>query len=232
VALKGVWTASGTGASHVTATITAAVGDVIHVVGGNGGGTAGVTVGAPTSTLAGAVVHNLQSNTAASNCAGGAWSIDGFTGGTGTVTVPQSSSTEDMSFLVIQESSATAATAVRSAKSTGSSRTASYTPSQAGSRIIYAVYDWSQGTLVAETPTSSTHNTSTPGPQAVPFTYSPLGLYSAWEDTLDAQASTGATTYGITGTGTGPYTIFVVEIQQTGAAAAIPPILVMPPRRP
>lgn len=222
--------AAATGASITSASLTLAVGDVV-VFGSEGeGGTVGNTYNAPSTTLtvSGGSITQLQLHAASSDCEGGLWTFTVGSGTTtGTVTVNPSNSATRHNLFVGVWRNGTQPTVGRSTISTGSGRTVSYTPSQADSAILWMQADWAAAAVQSATPTPTTHTAGSPGPSAVPQSALVTGFYTWYASELDDQTSAGAVSYGIGGTGTGPFTILVAEIQGTGGAVATPPELVM-----
>lgn len=220
-----------TAASIVSSSLTVQSGDVVTFTAVGEGAANGNSFGTPTSTITNSGITNLKLHAAASDTEAGIWTFTATASGSGTVTVPHTGTVQRATLSVWVHRGGTAPTAARSALGTGSGRTVSYTASQADSAIVWALGDWSAAATVAETPTSTTHSSASPGPTAMPQSAQVATFYTQNSAVLDDQTSTSAASYGIGGTGTGPFTIVVAEIQGTGAAAALPPIIVMPPRR-
>ena len=215
----------GGNASVTSPTLNVQGGDVITVIGIGPGGTIADAFVTPTTTIP--IVGGstqLQSHSADNDCQGAAWSylVSGALGSaqSGTVTVGVSTtSNNSFHFVVIIERGGQQPTVARSALQAGSSRTMSYTPSQANSSIVWAVGDWAAGTIQVVTPTSTSHTTSAPGPTALPQSAILAGQYTENTAIIDDAGAVAAVSYGISGTGTGPFTIIVVET----AGPPIPP---------
>jgi hypothetical protein len=203
------------------------VGDIVTVLAGNEGNTNGDAISSVTTTFTNGGITSLQNHPAASNCGGAAYTFTITAAGSGTVTVTQTGALLHMDAVILVHRGGVAATVTRSAIQMGSSRTLAYTASQADSALAWAVFDWAAAATVAATPTATTHTTSTPGPSALPAAAQLNPNYTYYDELLDDQTSTASTGYGIGGSGTGPFTIVVVEIQGTGGAVATPPELIM-----
>jgi hypothetical protein len=101
----------------------------------------------------------------------------------------------------------------------GSGRTVSRTNSAADSAVIWAIGDWGAGTTQTPTPTPTTTDKSS---QMSPY-------YTAYLFDLTDQASAGAVSYGLTGSGGGPYNIAACEVKGAagGGSSAPPPMSMM-----
>jgi hypothetical protein len=181
----------------------------------------GVSVTRMNETLG---VTQLKLHAAASDPVAGCWTFTVTANGSGTVTVPITTTVtgNNTALTVWVHRGGTAATVARSALGTGTSRTLSYTASQADSAIVWAVADWAAAAVQTPTPASTAHTAASPGPTAVPASGTVASAYTWNSAVLDDQTSVAATSYGIGGTGTGPFVILVVEIQGSGAAVARP----------
>jgi hypothetical protein len=213
---------TGTGSSHVTPSLSVLSGDVVTILAVSEGASAGNTFVAPTTTLSNGGVTQLQLHAAASNCAGGAWTFTVSADGSGTVTLAQNSGvTGNFALMVLVHRGATAATAARSAIAFSTTRTLAYTPSQADSAIAWVVGDWAAASVQTIVPTSTSHSTSTPGPSALPQSAKVGTNYTEYAALLDDQTSTASNNYGIGGSGSGPFTIVVAEIQGTASGTDV-----------
>lgn len=198
------------------------VGDVVTVLAAGEGTINGANFNAPTTTLSNSGISQLQLHPTNNDCQAGAWTFTVASGTTtGTISVAMGSGSDNIVLFVAVERGGVQPTAVRSALGTGSGRTVSYTPSQADSALIWIVADWSAPVAVAPTPTPTTHTSGSPGPSALPGATQFSPHFTHYEDLLDDQTGTGAVGYGIGGSGTGPFTIIVVEVQGTGGT---PPV--------
>src|SRR5512146_2931512 len=92
-----------------------------------------------------------------------------------------------------------------------STRTKAYTVAQADSAICWGVFDWA-----AENPLQ----TITPTPTNTDERTRLAGQYDAYAADLTDQSNTGSVSYGITNTGSGPFSIVIVEIRGTASATA------------
>lgn len=219
------------GTTVTSSSLTVQTNDVVTFTAIGEGASAGASFGTPTSTITNSGITNLKLHASASDPEGGIWTMTVTGAGSGTVSVPHTGTGLRCALTVFVHRGGTAPTAARSALGTGSSRTVSYTASQVDSAIVWAVGDWAAAAVQTPTPTSTTHGAAAPGPTAMPQGTTVAGAYTQNSAVLDDQTSVAAVSYGVGGTGTGPFTIVVAEIQGTGGAVAIPPIIVMPPRR-
>jgi hypothetical protein len=185
---------------------------------------------APTTTGAGLTFAQQQQHTSASNCGAGLWTAVAASGSSGTFTIKNPSSVAStrvaLAVFVWRGSAGVGA----SAQSATSTRTLALTPTGgADASILWAVFDWAAAAAQTATPTATTHSTAAPGPQASPQALLVTGKYTYYIEELDDQVSTGAVSYGIGGTGTGPFTIIALEVKAGGAvAAAIPSVFMAP----
>jgi hypothetical protein len=194
----------GIGGSITSSSVTVQTGDVVTFTAVSEGSTSGNSYGSPTTTITNSGVTQLKLHAAASDPVAGCWTFTVTANGSGTVTVPITTTVtgNNTALTVWVHRGGTAATVARSALGTGTSRTLSYTASQADSAIVWAVADWAAAAVQTPTPVASAYT---------------------WNSAvLDDQTSVAATSYGIGGTGTGPFVILVVEIQGSGAAVARP----------
>lgn len=209
-----------------SSSISLQAGDIVTVIVIGAGGVTGnswPTTGC-TTTFANGGITSLQNHTAASNCQAAAWTFTVSTTASGTVTTTQTSGQSDYNVLrVFAHRAGVAPTVARSTQGASSSRTVNYTASQADSAICWGVGDWSASAVQAVTPTSTTHSLGTPGPSSMPASGSVATQYTDNTAVLDDQTLTSAVAYGIGGTGTGPFTVIVVEVQGTGGAVASTP---------
>ncbi|MGZ4519097.1 MAG: hypothetical protein ACXVXP_05905 [Mycobacteriaceae bacterium] len=210
--------------------VTVQTGDVVTVLCGDEGNST-ESFNTPVTTISNSGITLLQSHPASSNCAGGAWTFTVTANGSGTVTSQCTQAGINQVIAVFVDRGGTAATAARSALSAGSGRTVAYTASQADSALHWMVLDWAAATAQTPVPTSTSHTTTTPGPAATPQSATVASIYTENVATLDDQPSTASTGYGIGGTGTGPFTIIVVEVQGAGGAPATKPFVSHPARR-
>jgi hypothetical protein len=214
----------GIGGSITSSSVTVQTGDVVTFTAVSEGSTSGNSYGSPTTTITNSGVTQLKLHAAASDPVAGCWTFTVTANGSGTVTVPITTTVtgNNTALTVWVHRGGTAATVARSALGTGTSRTLSYTASQADSAIVWAVADWAAAAVQTPTPASTAHTAASPGPTAVPASGTVASAYTWNSAVLDDQTSVAATSYGIGGTGTGPFVILVVEIQGSGAAVARP----------
>lgn len=210
-------------------------GDIVVVLAMGEGANSGDTWSAPTTTFANGGVTQLQLHAASSNnCNGGAWTFTVSTTGSGTVSIVQTqgaAGTKVQTVAVLAYRGGVAPTSARSAQQAGSGRTISYTASQADSAMCYIIGDWAAAAVQTPSP-SSAHTSASPGPTATPYSLASGTAMTGYAVVYDDQTLTTAQTYGIGGSGTGPFTIVVVEVQGTGGSAAAPRVTHAPTRIP
>lgn len=88
-------------------------------------------------------------------------------------------------------------------------RTVSLTPTQADSAIVWTVADFAAAAVQSPAPT----------PTNADVAIKVSTNYTAYADELTDQVSSGAVSYGIGGSGTGPFSIGVIEINGTAGGA-------------
>jgi hypothetical protein len=219
--LVAAYSANSAGNSRVTSSLSLQSGDIVVVCGVSEGATAGDSFNAPTTTFATGGITQLQLHAAASNSAAAAWTFTVSTTASGTVTLTQSGAVAGNAQLTVTAwRGGVAPTVARSSWAASATRTLSYTSSQANSGMTWIVGDWAAIAAQALAPTSTTHSSASPGPTAMPQSSVVGTSYTQYAAVLDDQALTSAVGYGIGGTGTGPFSIIVVEVQGTGGAAA------------
>jgi hypothetical protein len=210
------------GASLSTPTSVSWLADdvVVLIAGTEGGGSESWAV--PTTTGTGLTIAQQQLHASASNCGAGCWGTVASAGSSGTFGIkqPATGTAEHvmLAALVFRGSAGVGSSNVAAS----SSRTLSLTPTGADGAIVWGVFDWGANAVVAATPTATTHSTSSPGPQAEPQALLVSPHYTYYFEELDDQTSAGAVSYGIGGSGTGPYTIIAVEVKAAGGGAAAP----------
>lgn len=221
--LVAAYTATFVATTGTSSSLSLQSGDIVLVFGVNEGGNSGDAISTPTTTFANGGITLLQTHSAASNCAAGAWTFTVSTTASGTVSGGSSATSTHWALSVFAYRAGVAPTVARSAQAVNSTRTMNYTPSQADSAIAWVLGDWAAGNVAAVVPTPTSHTNVAPGPTAMPESSANGTFYSQYAQVLDDQASTSAVAYGIGGTGTGPFTIIAVEVQGTGGAAPVTP---------
>ena len=78
------------------------------------------------------------------------------------------------------------------------------------------MFDWAAVATVAFSPAATTHGSGAPGPTASPRPRRSARKFTYYLGELDDQTSAGAVSYGIGGTGTGPFTIVAIEAKSAG----------------
>jgi hypothetical protein len=220
--LVAAYSANVAATANASTSMTLQANDIVTVLAVDEGATAGETLSLAT-TFSNAGISTLQSHPSGSDCAVYAWTFTVSLAASGTVTVTESNPNKNQRMGVFAHRAGGAPIVARSTLGTGSSRTANYTPSQADSAIVWVVGDWAAAAVQTMSPTPTSHTSAAPGPTAMPASSSIASIYTGYVGVLDDQTSTGTVAYGLTGTGTGPFSIIVVEIQGTGGAAAVPP---------
>src|SRR4051812_42345987 len=155
----------GSATTHTSAAFAFQTGDVVVITAVNEGASLNDSYSLPTTTLAGQTITQLQLHLANNDPAAGAWKFTASanSGTTDTVTVALSPAVARnfvLTVLVYRNSAGTGSSAL----GTGSARTLAYTATQADSAIHWIVGDWAAAAVQTETPPSTVHNTSTPGP--------------------------------------------------------------------
>lgn len=192
-------------------------GDVVIAMGGTEDATNNTWV-APTTAGTGLSFTLQQSKTVTSSCGAGCFACVASANGSGTFSwqSPRTSGSAVRfanAYYVFRGSAGVGLSSVGE----GSGRTLALTPSGADGSIVWGVFDWSASSVQTATPTASSHTTTTPGPQASPQAAVGSGAsYTYYIEELDDQTSAGATSYGIGGTGTGPFSIIAIEVKASG----------------
>jgi hypothetical protein len=203
------WTTSGS--SKTSATVSWQAGDVIVVI---GGAENGATLGNPTAT--GLTFIQQRRNTASNTCASILSTAIPSVSGSGTIRMTNSSSSIHWGFAV--EVWRGAAGVGTTAEQHTTSKTVSLAPLVADSAIVWSTFDWSAGSLQAVTPTPTSSNRKLVD----------SGRYTIYASYLGDQVSTGATLYGISGSGSGPFSNLAVEIKGNGAPPPPPAVTITP----
>lgn len=192
-------------ASTTTASITWQANDVIAVIcGAEGPDTLGVA-----STTPGRLTFTTQkSNTTTGTCGTILATAVPTSGNSDTLTLNTNNSGDFRggAAWVIRNSTGVG----NSAEQHTSTKTVSLTPTGADGYIIWAVFDFAAAAVqtITPTPTDTRQNT-----QSSPH-------YTFYVADLADQSSTGAVSYGISGTGSGPFSIVALEIKNNGVAGS------------
>lgn len=180
-----------------SASITWQTGDVIIVIVGQE--SAGRTIGNPTAT--GLTFSNLRSNTLANTCTTSMASAVAGSNGSGAVSVT-SDGVDFWSFAVWVYRGTNGVG--NTAKQQTTTHSVSVTPlAGAHSAFVWGVFDFNTGAVGTITPTPTNTGEATQ--------FSPN--YTVYIADLADQASAGAVSYGLTGSGGGPFSIMVAEIK-------------------
>lgn len=183
----------------VTPTSGWQAGDVIVVVAVDEG-VSTETIGAPAAS--GLTFTPVITHAASSNSSLIVYTAVAGSSGSGAITVSDPTAQFGISVFVFRGSDGVG----NHAGSFTSSRTVSLTPAAADSAIVWVVGDWAAAAVQLETPTATIDEVQAQS----------SGRYTAYVKELADQASTGAVSYGVLGSGTGPFSIGVIEIK--GAA--------------
>lgn len=205
-----------------TPSLVLQVGDVVSAIAITEGSASGAW-NAPSTTLSNSGISTLQTHVGGTDCGGQAFTFTVAAGTTtGTVTATISQASESLTLFVVVCRGASQPTASQSLLVAGSSRTTSYSSTYADSVVMTGIGDWAAAAAQSLVPTSSTHASGTPGPSAAPNSdATETGIYTHYSAVYDDQVSTSPISYGIGGTGTGPFTIVLIEIP--AYVAPVPP---------
>jgi len=215
-----------TGVNVTTASISWQTNDVIVAFAGCEGGAGGETINTPTTAGSGISFGAAQQihNSTGSDATAGCWAAVASASSSGTFSVNYThaggtSRDTPIGVYVWRGSAGIGNSAITGTPS--STKTVSLTPTGADGAICWMVSDWAAAATVAFSPTPTTHNSSTPGPTASPYSQQTTGsTYYIGE--LDDQASAGANSYGVGGAGTGPFTIIAIEVMAAAGGGATP----------
>jgi len=223
VAFAEVDAPANTGVNITSASLSWETGDVITVFPMTPGATDGEVINAPTTTGSGVSfgAAQQQHNSTGTDCGIGCWSA---------VATQNSSGTFSFNYTRVGATNRNIGMIVAISRGSGgignsviylgaTPNGASLTPGSTNSMILWAIADWAAAATVALSPTSTSHNSTTPGPQAAPYSeqLSPDATY--YGAVLDDQTSGSAASYGIA-SGTGPFSIIAIEIEaQAGTPA-------------
>lgn len=210
-----------------TATLSWNTGDVVVLLGGTEGGTGGETFGTPSNTGTGIAwgaaqkIHDSTGTDAGVAC----WAAvaTGASSGTFSIAPTHASGTREklVAGLVISGSGGIGNSVLYNGVSpTG----ASLTPTAANGSIVWITMDWFTAAVTGNSPTSTSHGASAPGPTALPWNVQTSPQFTSYVAVLDTQASSGAVSYGITGTGVGPFSIIALEVKAGGAQNLTVPV--------
>lgn len=175
-------------------------GDIIVFGGLSAGSSSGQSFQTPTAT--GLTFTTVINHVPASNCGAAIFTATAGSSGTSVVVTETMTNADTFGFGIwVYRSSAGVG---NNASSFTSSLTTSLTPAGgAHSAIVWLVGDWAAGAL----------QTITPAPTNTRERSIVTGQYTIYVAELADQTGTGAVSYGISGSGTGPFSIVALEIK-------------------
>jgi hypothetical protein len=219
------------GVAVTTASVSWQTNDVVVVFVGTEGAPAGEALNAPTTTGSGISFGTAQKqhDSTGTDASGGCWAAVASANSSGTFsgsfTHGGATGINTVIGVYIFRGSAGIGNSVlyNGVSPTG----ASLTPTGADGSICWYVGDWFAAAVTGASPTATSHNSSTPGPTASPYSQQIASKVTFYISELDDQTSAGAISYGITGSGTGPFTIIAFEAKAGAGggtdATVIPP---------
>lgn len=211
-----------------TASVSWQTGDVIAVLCGDEG-IATESFATPTAT--GLTFTAQKTHTASSSPAAGVWTAVAASTSSSTITCqdPGTNAHWGASVWVWRGSDGVGTSFVQAT----STKTVSATPTDTHSAFMWGVFDWGAGAPSTSVLTPTVTNTRAGGTSGGGTQLSTF--YTYWVGDEDDQASSSATSYGITSgdTSTGPYVIIGVEVlgTTTGGSTGLPDLIMAPPHR-
>jgi len=228
VAFAQAESAVNTGVNVTTASISWQTNDVVVAFTGCEGGTSGETLNTPTTTGSGISfgAAKQQHDSTGSDASGGCWAAVATANSSGTFSgsythVGGTGRNTVIGVYVFRGSAGIGNSAVTATPS--STRTLSLTPIGADGSICWFVGDWNADAVQSFSPAATTHGSGAPGPTASPYSQQIAGLVTFYIGELDDQTSSGAVSYGIGGSGTGPFTIIALEVKAAAGGDTTPP---------
>lgn len=225
VAFASTETTVATGVAVTTASISWQTGDVVVLFAQTDGESGGETIAAPSTTGSGITFTQQQLHqSAGSDTGAGCWAAVASANSSGTFSTSathtgvNTSRPKRVSVYIWRGSAGIGNSAITASPS--STKTVSLTPTGADGAICWVVGDWNADATVAFSPTATTHSSGSPGPTASPVSVQDATLYTSYVACLDDQASSGANSYGVAGSGAGPFTIVAIEVKAGTPAAA------------
>lgn len=199
---------------RTSASISWQTGDVIVVLQGlEDPGT--ITLPAATGLT---FVAQKTNNAVAGTCADGVYAVVAGATSSGGVTCARSGGTSGIWGASIWVYRGSAGIGNSSEQHT-TTKTVALTPTAANCAVVWGCFDFSAGAAGTIVPTpTNTDELALEG----------ASTYTAAVADLDPQASGGATSYGISGGGTGPFSIVVLEIKASAGGGAVVPVWNMP----
>jgi hypothetical protein len=191
--------------SKTSASITVATNDVVAFIGASEGPD---TIGVPTTTISGLSFASQKNNTTSQTCGTRLAAGVATAAASGTISATNSSSTNHWGFGVWV---CTGSQGIgNSSEQHTSTKTVAMTPaSGAHASVVWGVFDYAAAAV--------TGISATPTPTHERQKVADATHYSYYVEDLSDQSSSGAVSYGISGgSGSGPFSIVVLEIK-TGA---------------
>lgn len=229
VAFAQAESAVNTGVNVTTASVSWQTDDVVVVFTGCEGGTSGETMNTPTTTGTGISfgASQQQHDSTGSDASGACWAAVATANSSGTFsgsyTHVGATGRNTVVGVYVYRGSAGIGNSAITASFPSSGRTISLTPTGADGSIAWFVADWNADAAQSFTPAATTHSSGSPGPTASPYSQQIAGRVTYYIGELDDQTSAGAVSYGIGGSGTGPFTIIAIEVKASAGGDTTPP---------
>jgi hypothetical protein len=209
-------TVTGTGSPVTSPSVSWNNGDLVIVIAGS---ETNATFGNPTTTGTGLTFTTRQSNNTASTCGAILATAVASATSSGTISSTDSNTSLHRMMSVWVFSGASTRGLGNTAKGNTAALTVSVTPAGgADSSFVWGVFDFGA---------NSTLQTITPTPTNTRFRVQDGTSYDVYVADLHDQVSAGATSYGISGPGSGPFTIMVAEIEGLVSGSACTPRLML-----
>jgi hypothetical protein len=198
---------------------------VVVLFGGTEGGTGGETFASPSTTGSGISFGTFQQQhqSTGSDCGGECFAAVASANSSGTFSIAPTHSSGNrhkvIGVYIVRGSGGIG----NSNMAVGSGRTVSLTPTAADGTLCWLVMDWATAAVQSFTPTTTSHGSGAPGPTASPASAQVNPNYTYYFGELDDQTSAGAVSYGIGGSGTGPFTIIAFEVKAAAGGATVVP---------
>jgi hypothetical protein len=201
--------------------VTWQTGDVVILFGGTPGATNGETFGTPSTTGSGISFGAAQQlhNSTGTDCGGAVWAAVASAGSSGTFSTVATHDTGSRQKLtavyIFRGSDGIGLSAIEMS----ADRLVALTPSGADGSISWMILDWAAAATVAFSPTPTSHGAGAPGPTASPASAQVSPDFTYYVAELDDQTSAASADYGIGGSGTGPFTMLVIEAKAAAGPA-------------
>lgn len=212
------------GAAVTTASVTWQAGDVVVLFAATEGGTGGETIGTPSTTGTGISFGAAQQihESTGSDSGGACWAAVATAGSSGTFSIAPTHAGSTRYKLIAVYIFRGSAGIGNSNLYTGTAPAGcALTPTGADGAVAWLCLDWATAAVQSLSPAATSHGAASPGPTASPVAVQQSPSFTYYVACLDDQTSASPVSYGIGGSGTGPFTTIAIEAKAAGGSGPV-----------